>query len=161
DVTVSSQAGLAQLMLALSGGLLIAAPGGTAGATLVVESSDGKSVTQTYDLDLGNVFVTGVAQSSDGEYIVSLSYTAVDLRPASPPLAPQQPTESFTWDLLKNASGKALADAAPLKTVSAPTPTDYYMLIPGLDGGEQADPAHKGWFHLSDFSLDLDRSGGV
>jgi VCBS repeat-containing protein len=145
-LTLGSNSGLAPL-------LAMAATGETLnGATLVGVNDAGQ---QVYHLDLADVLVTNVEHHaegfSEGGPTLTLGYGQIEL-------------ETFTPDgtggvVPEGHFGGALPSADPGGSVAATPegrPIDYFMLIPGLNGGS-LDLQHKGWFEITGVDLDMEK----
>src|SRR5262245_58013818 len=145
-LTLDSNSGLAPL-------LAMAATGETLnGATLVGVNDAGQ---QVYHLDLANVSVTNVEHHaetfSEAGPTLTLGYGQIEL-------------ETFTPDgtggvVPEGHFGGTLPSADPGGSVAATPegrPIDYFMLIPGLNGGS-LDLQHKGWFEITGVDLDMEK----
>jgi type VI protein secretion system component Hcp/Ca2+-binding RTX toxin-like protein len=147
-LTLDSNTALAPL-------LRLAATGATLnGATLVGVNDAGQ---QVYHLDLANVSVTNVEHhadsGTDAAPTLTLRYGQIEL-------------ETFTPDgtggvVPEGHFGGALPSADPGGSVAASPegPRDYFMLIPGLNGGS-FDRQHEGWFEIRGIDLDMEKLAG-
>ena len=143
-LTLDSNTGLAPL-------LAMAATGATLnGATLVGVNDAGQ---QVYHLDLANVSVTNVEHHAEAfpeaGPTLTLRYGQIELETFTP---------NGTGGVVPEGHfGSALPSADPGGSVAAsPQPMDYFMLIPGLNGGS-LNLQHKGWFEITGVDLDMEK----
>src|SRR5262245_34853928 len=143
-LTLGSNSGLAPL-------LAMAATGETLnGATLVGVNDAGQ---QVYHLDLADVLVTNVEHHvegfSEGGPTLTLDYGKIELETfAQNGTGGVVPEGQFGFDRATHREGISVPSADPGGSVAATPegrPIDYFMLIPGLNGGS-LDQEHKGWF---------------
>src|SRR5262245_45788614 len=154
-LTLGSNSGLAAL-------LAKAATGATLnGATLVGVNDAGQ---QVYHLDLANVSVTNVEHHAEGFSesgpTLTLDYGQIELETfVQNGTGGVVPEGQFGFDRTANTDGTSVPSADPGGTVAA-TPQgqamDYFMLIPGLNGGS-LNRDHVGWFEISSVDLDMER----
>jgi type VI protein secretion system component Hcp/Ca2+-binding RTX toxin-like protein len=147
-LTLGSNSGLAPL-------LAMAATGETLnGATLVGVNDAGQ---QVYHLDLANVSVTNVQHHADsateGGPTLTLGYGQIELETFTPDGAGGVVPEGHFGSTLPSADPGGSVAASPQP------PIDYFMLIPGLNGGSH-DAQHKGWFEISGVDLDMEKIAG-
>jgi len=131
------------------------------GASLVgVTTISGKS-SISYSLNLTDVLVTGISAANASAVNVSLDYRDIGLvTTGADPTGVRQTPEDFGWD---RATDKATGPGTSLTSAQSPTvaptePTNYFLLIDGLNGGV-LDKTHAGWFTLNAFSLGVTNTG--
>ncbi len=114
----------------------------------------GKATT-VYNLDLGEVVVTGITDASDGGYNLEFKYAAYQLEttPLNPDGSPGTAISSG-YDFLDASTtvthgGKGAPSGG---AATSPEATRYFLAFDGLNGGS-TDANHKGWFDVTGFSL--------
>ncbi|MDB5445627.1 MAG: hypothetical protein JWQ97_944 [Phenylobacterium sp.] len=150
QVTLHDAAGLTQFLKLVSDGSHLT------GASLIGVQNAGPtgSGLETYRVNLGGqVMITGVQESSDGSYVVTLDYSKIGIvTHAVQADGTLGPAQSFGYDIPQNTSIAPPSDVAPPTAVAPVQPTTFFAVIDGLNGGSQ-DVAHQGWFQLDGFNL--------
>ena len=116
--------------------------------------TDGVGQAKVYQLDLADVLVTNVEHHADliteAGPTLTLDYSKIELETFTQDgTGGVVPEGQFGFDLTANTAGITVPSADPGGSVAAsPQPMDYFMLIPGLNGGS-LDKQHIGWFEIS------------
>ncbi len=144
EVTVNDSAALAIIMSRIGTGT-------SAPAATLYAYSPGATPTEAYRLDLGSVYVSNVNQAGGG-YQLSLVYKTFELQFVPPPSGGTAP--SFGWETT-TSTPTTVASVGTQQTVATITPSRYFLLVNGIDGGS-IDPAHQRWFEVTAFDIDLE-----
>jgi type VI protein secretion system component Hcp len=136
------------------------------GVSLIGETTGaGGTALITYDLNLSNVVVTDLSKdtSSNNGVDLTLDYGKIGLVTSTVGSSGKTTTnpQSFGWDVAADqvtGSGTELTSGGT--AVGASTPTKYYVLIDGFNGGS-TDKAHLGWFEISDFNIDASATSNI
>jgi VCBS repeat-containing protein len=149
DLTIrlSDQSGLTSFLSQL------AQSKGNVAASLIGLSQGGG---EAYRLDLSNVLVTAVQEDSGGGFTLALNYSAIEVtQQTQNPNGSTGAPQIFNFNIATGVGGGAVQDAPePPAGPGVPTPTHYFMLIDGIDGGS-TDAHHQGWFDLNDMDFDV------
>ena len=158
-LTLDSNTGLAPL-------LALAASGDHLNGATLVGVTDAAGQAKVYQLDLADVLVTNVEHHADSITeagpTLTLDYSKIELETFTQnATGGVVPEGQFGFDLTANTVGITVPSADPGGSVAASPepPIDYFMLIPGLNGGS-VDKQHIGWFGISGVDLDMEKIAG-
>jgi Ca2+-binding RTX toxin-like protein len=150
-VNFTSEAGLANFASAISKGTLFQ------GATLRGMNSLGAL---SYNLDLSSAAIVGLSEGAGDGFSLQLAFDAFDLTQYKySSTGVYTGGEGFGWDLVKNSSA-TVASVAPAGSLNYAAPSDFFMLVEGLNGGG-TDVSHGNWFDVASFSLGVAQPGYV
>lgn len=113
-----------------------------------------------YNLDLGEVTVASVSETSDGGFNVLLDYDQIELTTKGFNASNALVTNPvFSWNKDTDTTVTVASAAPKVKTpVNEFSPAKYYMVVDQMNGGLQ-DPDHKNWFEISGFSGGMSNFG--
>jgi type VI protein secretion system component Hcp len=122
---------------------------------------NGKTVI-TSSLNLSDVAITNVSETDINKgFDLTIDYGQIGLVTTGyDSKGGKQGSQTFGYDtqtLQNTGDGGTSLTSAGVSTVAPTTPTTYYLLVDGVNGGS-TDPAHKGWFELKDFNFNLANS---
>ena len=132
-------------------------------ASLVGVSTISGRSSVSYSLNLKDVLVTGISAANAPTISVSLDYRDIGLVTTGVgPTGARETSQVFGWDRATNTvTGPGISlTSAQSATVAATVPTNYFLLIDGLNGGV-LDKAHAGWFTLNAFGLGVSNTGSI
>jgi type VI protein secretion system component Hcp len=149
NVTLPDEAALADVMALVATGTLVK-------GVRIEGVTGGPAPAKVYELSLGNVVATKVADGEDGGYSLSLDYGNIALVTTNEAGAQAQ-THKFTYDVVTNTD-----DTDPSSLALSPAssggghvaPAKYFLALDGVKG-DSLDSTHKGWFEISGFDFDL------
>ena len=155
-LTLGSNSGLAPL-------LALAATGEHLNGATLVGVTDGAGQAKVYQLDLADVLVTNVQHHAEAfpeaGPTLTLDYGKIELETFTPDgTGGAVPEGQFGFDL-DGEHGRHHACRARIRagaSLRARRPMDYFMLIPGLNGGS-LDAQHEGWFEITGVDLDMEK----
>jgi type VI protein secretion system component Hcp len=154
NVTLPNEAGLADVMNLVATGIVVK-------GVRIEGFTDSTTPAKVYELSLGDVVATNVADGGDGGYSLCLDYGKIALVTTNEAGAE---TREFTYDVAGNVT-HVIPDPSSLALTPAGsggpvTPAKYFLALDGVRG-DSLDVSHKGWFEISGFDFDLGNTSSI
>ena len=143
SVALPDEAALADVMN-------LAATGGLIKGVRIEGVTDGTTPAKVYELSLGDVVATKVADGAVGGYNLSLDYGQIEVVTKD---QSGTPTEQFFYNVVTNSDSGVHPSSLALSPASSGglvTPAKYFLALDGVKG-DSLDSTHQGWFEISRF----------